>query len=49
MKDGQIYRARVTQEQATTKMDKGDEYERYFSISLSGDPTAKPVMLTATD
>jgi len=27
----------------------GDEYERYFSISLSGDPTAKPVMLTTTD
>jgi dipeptidyl aminopeptidase/acylaminoacyl peptidase len=27
----------------------GDEWERYFSISLSGDSTAKPVMLTTTD
>jgi len=27
----------------------GDEWERYFSISLSGSSTAKPVLLTTTD
>jgi dipeptidyl aminopeptidase/acylaminoacyl peptidase len=27
----------------------GDEWERYFSINLSGSPTSKPVLLTTTD